>query len=95
MMERSEAEICSILLIFKHSKRQVSLGFAGAFDKLQPREAIHGTVRASQEKRDFDPEKFLATIGAGEVVAFPKRQTIFCRAMRMTRSSTSRPARSD
>jgi hypothetical protein len=46
----------------------------GVFDKSQPREAIHGTVRASQEKRDFDPEKFLATIGAGEVVAFPKRQ---------------------
>ena len=35
IMERSEAEICSILLIFEHSKRQVSLGVRGAvFDKL-------------------------------------------------------------
>jgi CRP-like cAMP-binding protein len=29
-------------------------------------------------RRDFDPKKFLATIGEGrKVVAFPKKQTIF------------------
>ena len=32
----------------------------------------------SQKKHDFDPKKFLATIGEGrKVVTFPKRQTIF------------------
>jgi CRP/FNR family cyclic AMP-dependent transcriptional regulator len=32
----------------------------------------------AQKKRDFDPKKFLATIGAGrKVVSFPKKQTIF------------------
>ena len=32
----------------------------------------------AKKKRDFDPEKFLATIGEGrKVVAFPRRQTIF------------------
>src|ERR1700732_3181051 len=31
-----------------------------------------------KKKRDFDPRKFLATIGEGrKVVAFPKKQTIF------------------
>jgi CRP/FNR family cyclic AMP-dependent transcriptional regulator len=35
------------------------------------------TVLAKKE-RDFDPKKFLATIGEGrKVVAFPKKQTIF------------------
>jgi CRP/FNR family transcriptional regulator, cyclic AMP receptor protein len=35
------------------------------------------TVPAKKE-RDFDPKKFLATIGEGrKVVAFPKKQTIF------------------
>ena len=30
------------------------------------------------KKRDFDPQEFLATIGAGrKVVTFPKKQTIF------------------
>ena len=33
---------------------------------------------AAKKKRDFDPKKFLATIGEGrKVVAFPKKQTIF------------------
>jgi CRP/FNR family transcriptional regulator, cyclic AMP receptor protein len=32
----------------------------------------------AQKKRDFDPKKFLATIGEGrKVVSFPKKQTIF------------------
>src|ERR1700737_1468993 len=32
----------------------------------------------AKKKRDFDPRKFLATIGEGrKVVAFPKKQTIF------------------
>ena len=32
----------------------------------------------AKKKRDFDPKKFLATIGEGrKVVAFPKKQTIF------------------
>jgi CRP/FNR family cyclic AMP-dependent transcriptional regulator len=32
----------------------------------------------AKKKRDFDPKKFLATIGEGRtVVAFPKKQTIF------------------
>jgi CRP/FNR family cyclic AMP-dependent transcriptional regulator len=32
----------------------------------------------AKNKRDFDPKKFLATIGEGrKVVAFPKKQTIF------------------
>ncbi len=32
----------------------------------------------AKTKRDFDPEKFLATIGEGrKVVTFPKKQTIF------------------
>ncbi|HEX7423570.1 MAG TPA: cyclic nucleotide-binding domain-containing protein, partial [Terriglobales bacterium] len=35
------------------------------------------TVLAKKE-RDFDPRKFLATIGEGrKVVPFPKKQTIF------------------
>ena len=35
-------------------------------------------VLATRKKRDFDPRKFLATIGEGRrVVAFPKKQTIF------------------
>jgi CRP/FNR family transcriptional regulator, cyclic AMP receptor protein len=38
---------------------------------------IAPAVRA-KKKRDFDPRKFLATIGEGrKVVAFPKKQTIF------------------
>ena len=33
---------------------------------------------SANKKRDFDPKKFLATIGEGrKVVAFPKKQTIF------------------
>src|SRR5579872_5382049 len=32
----------------------------------------------AKKKRDFDPRKFLATIGDGrKVVAFPRKQTIF------------------
>src|ERR1035438_4751518 len=32
----------------------------------------------AERKREFDPKKFLATIGAGrKVVTFPKKQTIF------------------
>jgi CRP-like cAMP-binding protein len=32
----------------------------------------------AKKKRDFDPKKFLATIGEGrKVVAFPRKQTIF------------------
>ena len=32
----------------------------------------------ARKKSDFDPRKFLATIGEGrKVVAFPKKQTIF------------------
>src|SRR6202023_238313 len=32
----------------------------------------------AKKKRDFDPKKFLATIGEGRrVVAFPQKQTIF------------------
>jgi CRP/FNR family cyclic AMP-dependent transcriptional regulator len=32
----------------------------------------------ARKKRDFDPRKYLATIGEGrKVVAFPKKQTIF------------------
>src|ERR1700719_2434596 len=32
----------------------------------------------AKKKRDFDPRKFLATIGEGrKVVAFPKKETIF------------------
>jgi len=32
----------------------------------------------AKKNRDFDPRKFLATIGEGrKVVAFPKKQTIF------------------
>jgi CRP-like cAMP-binding protein len=32
----------------------------------------------AKKKRDFDPKKFLATIGEGrKVMAFPKKQTIF------------------
>jgi CRP-like cAMP-binding protein len=32
----------------------------------------------AKKKRDFDPKKFIATIGDGrKVVAFPKKQTIF------------------
>ena len=33
---------------------------------------------SAAKKRDFDPKKFLATIGDGrKVVAFPKKQIIF------------------
>jgi CRP/FNR family cyclic AMP-dependent transcriptional regulator len=40
--------------------------------QLMPPTALH------KKKPDFDPRKFLATIGAGrKVVAFPKKQTIF------------------
>jgi CRP/FNR family transcriptional regulator, cyclic AMP receptor protein len=35
-------------------------------------------IKSDKKKRDFDPRKFLATIGEGrKVVAFPKKQTIF------------------
>ena len=35
-------------------------------------------TKSGTKTRDFDPEKFLATIGEGrKVVAFPKKQTIF------------------
>jgi CRP/FNR family cyclic AMP-dependent transcriptional regulator len=35
-------------------------------------------IVSAKKKRDFDPKKFLATIGEGrKVVAFPKKQTIF------------------
>jgi CRP/FNR family cyclic AMP-dependent transcriptional regulator len=34
--------------------------------------------KSAKKRRDFDPRKFLATIGEGrKVVAFPKKQTIF------------------
>jgi CRP/FNR family cyclic AMP-dependent transcriptional regulator len=37
----------------------------------------------AKKKRNFDPKKFLATIGAGrEVVAFPKKQRIFAQGDR-------------
>ncbi len=35
-------------------------------------------TKSGTNRRDFDPKKFLATIGEGrKVVAFPKKQTIF------------------
>ena len=35
-------------------------------------------IKSAKKKRDFDPRKFLATIGEGrKVVAFPMKQTIF------------------
>jgi len=35
-------------------------------------------TKSAKKKGDFDPRKFLATIGEGrKVVAFPKKQTIF------------------
>jgi CRP/FNR family transcriptional regulator, cyclic AMP receptor protein len=35
-------------------------------------------TKSGKKRRDFDPKKFLATIGEGrKVVAFPKKQTIF------------------
>ena len=35
-------------------------------------------IVSAKKKRDFDPKKFLATIGEGRtVVSFPKKQTIF------------------
>jgi CRP-like cAMP-binding protein len=43
----------------------------------QEKPLIAPTVPA-KKKRDFDPKKFLATIGEGRrVVAFPKKRTIF------------------
>ena len=50
----------------------------------------------AKKKRDFDPRKFLATIGEGrKVVAFPKKQQSSRRGTRLTQSSTSRKARLD
>ena len=50
----------------------------------------------AKKKRDFDPKKFLATIGEGRrVVSFPRKQTIFTQGTRLTQSSTSRKARLD
>jgi CRP/FNR family cyclic AMP-dependent transcriptional regulator len=41
-------------------------------------EPMRAPTVLSQKKHDFDPKKFLATIGEGrKVVTFPKRQTIF------------------
>ena len=37
-------------------------------------------MKSDKKKRDFDPRKFLATIGEGrKIVAFPKKQIIFSR----------------
>ncbi len=53
------------------------------------------TVPATK-KREFDPKKFLATIGEGRtVVTFSKNKLSSRRGMRLTQSSTSRKARSD
>jgi CRP/FNR family cyclic AMP-dependent transcriptional regulator len=39
---------------------------------------LRASAVAAKKKRDFDPRKFLATIGEGrKVVAFPRKQTIF------------------
>jgi CRP/FNR family transcriptional regulator, cyclic AMP receptor protein len=41
-------------------------------------EAIMAPTVPAKKKRDFDPKKFLATIGEGRrVVSFPRKQTIF------------------
>jgi CRP/FNR family cyclic AMP-dependent transcriptional regulator len=41
-------------------------------------EALVPSTASANKKRDFDPKKFLATIGEGrKVVAFSKKQTIF------------------
>ena len=35
-------------------------------------------TKSGPNRRDFDPKKFLATIGEGrKVVAFPKKQSVF------------------
>jgi CRP/FNR family cyclic AMP-dependent transcriptional regulator len=45
---------------------------------LRQDEPMRAPTVLAQKKRDFDPKKFLATIGEGrKVVAFPKKQTIF------------------
>jgi CRP/FNR family cyclic AMP-dependent transcriptional regulator len=42
------------------------------------RSLLIAAIVSAKKKRDFDPKKFLATIGEGrKVVAFPKKQTIF------------------
>jgi CRP-like cAMP-binding protein len=39
---------------------------------------LTAAIVSAKKKRDFDPKKFLATIGEGRtVVSFPKKQTIF------------------
>jgi CRP/FNR family cyclic AMP-dependent transcriptional regulator len=39
---------------------------------------LGATTKSAKQGRDFDPEEFLATIGAGrKAVAFPRKQTIF------------------
>jgi hypothetical protein len=39
---------------------------------------LRASAVPAKKKRDFDPRKFLATIGEGrKVVAFPRKQTIF------------------
>ena len=41
-------------------------------------ESLGPPTKSGTNRRDFDPKKFLATIGEGrKVVAFPKKQTIF------------------
>ncbi len=50
----------------------------------------------AKKKPDFDPRKFLATIGEGRrVVAVPKKQTIFAQGDAADAIFTSRRARLD
>jgi CRP-like cAMP-binding protein len=45
---------------------------------LRQEEPLMAPTVPPNKKHDFDPRKFLATIGEGrKVVAFPKKQTIF------------------
>jgi CRP/FNR family cyclic AMP-dependent transcriptional regulator len=50
----------------------------GSVVPLREKPLMAPPTNLAMKKRDFDPKKFLATIGAGrKVVAFPKKQTIY------------------
>ena len=73
IMHLSYPRECSILIILLQSDKPDVEGCSST-----PGGALMPPTTLAKKKSDFDPRKFLATIGNGRrVVAFPKKETIF------------------
>src|SRR5580700_3058991 len=87
---------CSSLFLLHFSKNDwgVEQSFGTPWPAGGTDHEFHHCNLATKKKRDFDPKRFLATIGEGRrTLPVEKKQTIYAQARRVIQSFTSGKAR--